>query len=60
MDAVSSHTIACFDDDAGRNILNYLEKIGSDLNNMSEGFDNTRPSSKYSLASRVHAILLTC
>ena len=47
MDAVSSHTIACFDDDAGRSILNYLEKIGTDLNNMSDGFDKTQLKSKW-------------
>ena len=41
MDATNAQTIGCFDDDAGRNILNYLEKLGSDLNAMSDEFCTT-------------------
>ena len=45
MDNVSQ-TIGCFDDDAGRNMLSYLERLSDDLNTMSEDFDGHTKGAK--------------
>lgn len=45
---VASRTVECFDDDAGRNMLNYLEKLGCDINSLSDEFGSTPATSKRS------------
>ena len=60
MDATNTQTIGCFDDDAGRNILNYLEKLGSDLNAMSDEFCTTAGNIQISVKIRINIILMFC
>ena len=43
---IASRTVDCFDDDAGRNMLNYLEKLGCGINSLSDEFGSTPVTSK--------------
>jgi hypothetical protein len=44
-DNLTGHTIGCFDDDAGRDMLSRFEKLSSDLNTMSDEFGSSSAKS---------------
>lgn len=45
IDNLTGHTIGCFEDDAGRDMLSRFEKLSSDLNTMSDEFGSSSAKS---------------
>lgn len=55
-DNLTGHTIGCFEDDAGRDMLSRFEKLSSDLNTMSDEFGSSSAKSTDVIRSHVFFI----
>lgn len=43
---IASRTIDCFDDEAGRDMIKYLEKLSCGINSLNDEFGSTPATSK--------------